>query len=60
MTQAPSLNFVIAKMSATIPERKPPKPLMATPLRQPGSRCWRWWWTMPVCDIVKPANTPTA
>ena len=38
ITQAPSANLVMAMIKATMKERKAPKPLMATPLRQPG---WR-------------------
>ena len=36
MTHAPSANFVTAITAATTKLRKQPKPLMATPLRQPG------------------------
>ena len=60
ITQAPSANFVMAITAATTKLRKQPKPLIATPLRQPGSRSRRWCLVMPACERVKPVNTPMA
>ena len=60
ITQAPSANFVIAMMAATRKLRKQPKPLMATPLRHPGSRRRRWCLVIPAWESVKPVNTPMA
>ena len=60
MSHAPSMNFVTAMISATMRERKAPKPLITMPLRHPGS-CWRkWCLVMPACDSVNPVNTPMA
>ena len=59
-THAPLVNFVVATISVTIAVATAPTALITTPRCQFGSRSFRWWRTMPVCDSVNDMNTPTA
>ena len=47
MSQAPSANFAMAKISVTMPVATAPTPLIAMLRRQPGSRPRHQWRTMP-------------
>jgi hypothetical protein len=58
--QAPSVNFDTSTISAMNAVVTAPMVLMAIPHCQRGSRCRRWWRTMPDWLRVKPVNTPTA
>ena len=59
-TQAPSVNFEIKKTTVAMAVMTAPIPLMTARRRQPGGRVLRQCTTRPVCDSVKPMNTPMA
>ena len=58
--KAPSTNFTDVTTTAITPVSTAPTALIASRYRQPGSRVRSQWRTMPVCEIVKSMNTPTA
>ncbi len=58
-TQAPDRNFELATIRAMTPVVAAPRPLIASPSRQPGSRRCHQRRTMPDCESVKATNTPT-
>ena len=58
--QAPSVNFEITTMRAITPVVTAPTPLITMLSFHRGSRCLRWWRTMPVWLRVNPVNTPKA
>ena len=60
ITQAPSVNFVMASTASTAKDSTQPRPWITELRRQPGSRWVRWCLTMPAWEIVKPVNTPMA
>src|SRR6266542_3169785 len=58
--QAPSWNFVTARVRRTIPVTTAPTPLTHTRQRQPFSRSRSQRRTMPPCESVNEMNTPMA
>ena len=58
--QAPSKNFTLVTITATMPVSVAPKALIARRLRQPDGRSRSQCRIMPVWLIVKSMNTPTA
>ena len=59
-SQAPSVNFVTAKISTTKPVSTPAEKLMTRRRRQPRSLCFRWYFDIPKPAIEKPVKTPIA
>ena len=59
-TQAPSVNFTIAKTATTITVITPAEKLMISRRRQPGVRCLLWYLAMPKPAIENAVNTPMA
>ena len=59
-TQAPSVNLETKKTMVAMAVTTAPMPLMAARRRHPGGRSFRQCTTRPVCDSVKPMNTPMA
>ncbi len=59
-TQAPSVNFETRNTMVAMPVITAPIPLMVARRRQPGGRSRRQCTTRPVCESVKPTNTPMA
>ena len=59
-TQAPSVNLEMRKTMVAMAVTTAPMPLMTARRRQPGGRVLRQCTTRPVCERVKPMNTPMA
>ena len=59
-TQAPSVNFETKKTMVAMAVMHAPTPLMTARRRHPGGWVFRQCTTSPVCDSVKPMNTPMA
>ena len=59
-SQAPSVNFTMAKITTTSAVYTPPTKLMISRRRQPDSLVLRWYLAMPNPAIEKPVNTPIA
>ena len=59
-TQAPSLNFTVAKMSTMMAVSTADRPFTTTPRRHRPVRWSRWCLTMPDPAMANPVNTPMA
>ena len=60
ISQAPSLNFTMAKISTTMKDTTAATPFTAMPRFQWPTRASWWCLTMPAPAKVKPVNTPMA
>jgi hypothetical protein len=59
-SHAPAVNLVTRNITVASAVTTAPVPLMIARYCQLGDRVRRQWTTIPVCDSVKPVNTPIA
>ena len=60
ISHAPSVNLLTSSIASAASVNTAPTPLMTARVRQPSVRFSRQCRTMPVCERVKPTNTPIA